>query len=317
MNKSDLIIAATARIRKMVIRHPQFDFAYNTIVDAYEMNYRVGVAQGLWLIGESGTGKSTVKRMIEEEFPPRVEDNKKIVPVLVVDTPSLPTVKNLAEAILFQLGDPLFAKGSAIEKTARILCYFLALQTKLLIIDELQHFIDQGNRRMPMEVSDWLKSLIESANISAVLMGLDRSEFILQINEQLRRRFSRRLELTPFGLEDSNQRAIFIGVLKKFEEALDLSIPMDLQQQQLIRAFHYATNGIVDYMAKLLIGAYEIAINSNRESIEGDSLERAFTERIWMHGMGNLNPFNKKFILQRLDKKGMPFFKTGMVKKDS
>jgi hypothetical protein len=316
VTKSDLIIAATARIRNLVIRHPQFDVAYNTIVHAYELNCRAGIAQGICLFGESGTGKSTVKKIFEEEFPPRFEDNRKIAPVLVVDTPSLPTVKNLAEAILFQLGDPLFAKGSAIEKTARILCYFQAFQTKLLIIDELQHFIDQGNRRMPIEVSDWLKSLIERANISAVLMGLDRSEFILQINEQLRRRFSRRLELTPFGLEDVIERGIFIGVLKNLEEALDLPIKMDLRQEQLVRSFHHATNGIVDYMVKLLIGAYEIAVNNNCKSIKLDNLEYAFTERIWINGVGNLNPFNEKFILQRLDKRGMPFFKTGMVKKD-
>jgi hypothetical protein len=317
MNKSDLIITATARIRSMVIRHPQFDFAYNTIVVAYEMNCRAGVAEGIWLVGESGTGKSTVKREIEEEFPPRIEGNKKIVPVLVVDTPSLPTVKNLAEAILFKLGDPLFAKGSAIEKTARILCYFLALQTKLLIIDELQHFIDQGNRRIPMEVSNWLKSLIESANISAVLMGLDRSEFVLQINEQLRRRFSRRLELTPFGLEDISEQGIFIGVLKTLEEALVLPVKMNFQKEELIRSFHYATNGIIDYMVKLLLGAHEVAVNSNCRSIEIDSLECAFRERIWINGVGNLNPFNAKFIFQRLDKKGMPFYKTSTVKREN
>ena len=40
--------------------------------------------------------------------------------------------------------------------------------------------------------ADWLKHLIDEVGVPTVLLGLPRLESLLQINEQLRRRFSRR-----------------------------------------------------------------------------------------------------------------------------
>ena len=214
MTSSDEFFKAVARIRNIVIRHPQFDFAYNTLVDAYEMNRQVGVAQNYLFVGESGTGKSTIKNMLVRHFPSRRTKEVSLMPILTIDTPSLPTVKNLAEELLMRLGDPQFSRGSAIDKTSRILRYLKSCEVKLMIIDELQHFIDQGNRKAPREVSDWLKSLIEQANVATVLMGLSRSEMILDVNEQLRRRFSRRIDLRPFSLTHDEDRLSFMRVLK-------------------------------------------------------------------------------------------------------
>lgn len=72
---------------------------------------------------------------------------------------------------------------------------------------------------------------------------------------------------------------------------------------------HYATNGIIDYMVKLMLGAYEVALLKFRHSIDIHSLELAFTRFIWSRSEGILNPFHLKFNWQRLDKFGMPFYK--------
>jgi DNA transposition AAA+ family ATPase len=44
-------------------------------------------------------------------------------------------------------------------------------------------------------VGDWIKSLIDQTGVPTVFLGLPRLEQILQVNEQLRRRFSRRIRL--------------------------------------------------------------------------------------------------------------------------
>ncbi|AZS51492.1 hypothetical protein DM558_12250 [Entomomonas moraniae] len=123
MDKS-LIHKTIAKIKQSVIIHPQLQQAYELIVNAYEMNCSVGIPQHLICVGDSGTGKSTLKEQIAKSFPPIVLEDRLILPVLVINTPPLPTVKNLAETVLIKLGDPLFHKGSAIDKTHRIHNFF-------------------------------------------------------------------------------------------------------------------------------------------------------------------------------------------------
>ena len=140
-----------ASLRTLFINHPQFDRAYDVVTHAYQMKTHVNSALNIICVGQSGTGKSTLKEKVKITYPAQQNDEKKIIPVLVVDTPSVPTIKNMAEEMLIQLGDPRFNKGSAIDKTNRVLNYLIKCEVKMIIFDELQHFIDQGNRRTPHE----------------------------------------------------------------------------------------------------------------------------------------------------------------------
>lgn len=309
MTKSSEFFTTIARVKKLIVRHPQFEQAYQQILNAYEMNCQVKVPQHLICVGESGTGKSTLKQELEKAYPRFMEKERAVIPVLVIDTPALPTVKNLAEAVLVKLGDPLFSKGSAIDKTHRIHTLFKGCGVKLVIFDELQHFIDQGKTYNTLKVADWLKTIIDNTQISTVLMGLERSEQILQVNEQLRRRFSRRIDLNPFDLDELEGWQYFIGILKKLDQEIGLPNSLDLTDKVLIRRIHFATNGVIDYMVKLLLAAYEVAYKSKLLGIDQNCLEIAFTKCIWVHGIDHLNPFNKAFKWLRLDKRGMPFHK--------
>ncbi|MBU1297081.1 MAG: TniB family NTP-binding protein [Gammaproteobacteria bacterium] len=296
-----------AMLRKLVINHPQFDKAYQAIVDSYQMKTYVDVPQNIICVGQSGTGKSTLKEKMKLAYP-RVQGSEKItIPILVVDTPSVPTVKNIAEEMLIQLGDPQFNRGSAIDKTNRILNYINICEVKMVIFDELQHFIDQGKRRTPHEVSDWLKTVIDKAKVSTVLMGLDRSEEILRVNEQLRRRFSRRVDIRPFDINEKESRVSFIGVIQILDEKIELPNRIDLRDKGLIKSLYFATNGIIDYLVKLFIGAYEQAIKMSYNGLTMECFRIAFTECIWVEGIGKLNPFNENFIYEKLDQVGMPF----------
>lgn len=105
MIKSPEFFKTIARVKKLIVRHPQFEQAYQQILNAYEMNCQVKTPQHLICVGESGTGKSTLKQELEKAYPRYIEKESAVIPVLVINTPALPTVKNLAEAVLVKLGD--------------------------------------------------------------------------------------------------------------------------------------------------------------------------------------------------------------------
>jgi hypothetical protein len=295
-----------AKLKKLVIPHPQYTAAFDQIIEAYQLNDIVNVQQHLLCIGSSGTGKSTLKNKIAARYPTYSTDSQKIIPVLVIDTPSLPTVKNMAEAVLVQLGDPKFSRGSAVEKTTRILFYLKACDVKLIIFDELQHFMDQGSKAAPRQVSDWLKTLIDQSGASTVLMGLEQSEYLLQINEQLRRRFSRRIDLKAFDLTLESDYWDFVRVIQTLDKALALNIPCVLTED-LVKRYHFATNGVIDYMVKLMIAAYVVSVRLQLDTINAYCLADAFNEAIWSEAPKEMNPFNGRFKFNSLTKLGMPF----------
>lgn len=308
MNKK-AYYSSVKKLNSGVIYHDEFRLAFEQIKEAYNMKQEIGIPTHIICTGESGTGKSTLKRQIAKEFPPYLIKDRKIIPILVVDTPAIPTIKSLSEAVLIELNDPLFKSGSAMEKTQRILLYLKQFNVNLIIFDELQHFIDQGKEKGLSKASDWLKMIIDHSNSSIVLMGLTRSEYLLTINEQLRRRFSSRIALPPFSINNMKSIKIFATVLSVIEKNIDFPCSFTVKNSSNISTFYYATNGIISYIIKLYEGAIEYAFKNKLETIDRLCFEYAFTYKIWNLGVNEFNPFHSKFNNQRLDRPNMPFYK--------
>ena len=294
-------------LKNTVIRYPQFEFAYQEIKNSFYLKQSLDVVQHIFCLGAAGTGKSTLKQQIEKCYPRQMDCDTPDIPVLIVNIPAIPTVKNVAETMLATLGDPVADKGSTASKIIRILHYLKVCKTQLIIFDELQHFIDQGKKNTPYQVSDWLKTLVDQSNIPTVLMGLERSEQILQINEQLRRRFNRKIFLNPFSINDQKEYEIFAGIILKLQQLLNYSVNFDLQDVTNLKMIHYATNGIIDYMVKIMLGAYQVALEAGKNAITQDDFYHAFKRFIWNDVTDQLNPFHTAFSWQPLTKLNMPF----------
>lgn len=297
-----------ALISKTIVRHPKYEEAVNTIEEVFRMRNSVGICNHLFCIGPSGTGKSTIKKQLREKYPAVVCDDRTCRPYICSDTPSKPTIGNMAEELLMELGEPNYSRGSVAQKTNRVLALLKQLDVKLVVLDELQHFIDHGNKRTATEVSDWLKRLVDNSNTCFVLMGLERAGEILRANEQLRRRFSQQVILMPFSIDKKVEAGVFARVFQHLDMQLGLEQPIELTPN-LVKQLHFATNGIMDYMVKLIIGAFQLSKLNQQNKISVDVLEAAFTKCIWTEGIGKLNPFNAKFCWLRLTKPGMPFYR--------
>jgi len=293
-------------IRDRIIEYPVYQSAVSRLERLHRRALASGQPGGLLVTGLSGAGKTTVRDEYERRFPKVDEGTVTCIPVLCVDTPAAPTVKNLAEAILIALGDPMSHRGSAERKTQRICAYLRLCKVEMLLIDEFQHFVEHGHRNEVRQVTDWLKSLINHAAIPVVLFGLPECKQVLQLNSQLARRFSAQYYLRPFQFESEEEIQEFRGVLHAVEQLLPLpSVP--LSTPNMAQRFFYATNGLIDYICKITDGAVQAAHYRGSSHLDTAIYAEAFEEEVWREVSPALNPFLAGSGLRPLTRPGEPF----------
>lgn len=307
MNPCEIYIALQ-RFDEEYIPFPPFVTAAQSIEANLAIYRETGLAQHLLVLGESGTGKSSLCRWIGQKYPRFEIPDRDILPALIVAIPPAATIASVAESMLARLGDPSPTMGSTSAKTARVILLCKACRVEIVLFDEAQHVHDRGKAATHYMVGDWIKNLIDEMGVPTVFLGLPRLEHLLQVNEQLRRRFSRRLRL---ALGQSEIESIHNECLQLFI-SLGACIPLPLSPgqygwEELGMRLYYASDGRVAYIKKLLSCALRYAMEMQISEIRPEVLEHVFTSEVWWEGIGRLNPFNHEFIFRRLDRGNEPF----------
>lgn len=296
---------AAFTVRNATIEHPNFCEAIRQIAFIHHRGQEAKVAEGLLLVAQTGSGKTTALIYYASRFPREMCGGVRQTIVLLVTTPEHPTVKSLAEAILVALGDPAAEKGSTQTKTRRILYFLERCGVQLLLIDEFQHFSEGRRVAESRRVTDWLKNLFNFACIPVVLCGLPRSIAVVNGNPQLRRRFSSPLYLAPFRFDTKEERRIFRGVLLQIHKAMPVECP-PLHAGGLSRRFYYASCGLFDYVVKIVDRAVSMLKASGQRAITQEMFAVAFREAVWRDAPDALNPFVAS-ELRELKLQGEPF----------
>lgn len=296
------------RFEEENIPFPPFMLALNAIEEQLATYRQTGLAQHLLVLGESGTGKSTLCRLLVERNPRQVLAERDVVPVLSVSVPAGATITNVASEILAALGDPHPSAGTVAVKTRRVLVLCRSCGVELVLFDEAQHLHDRGQIATHYLVGDWIKRLIDDLAVPSVFLGLPRLQRLLTVNEQLRRRFSRRVMLAlgqnPEVAIESECLQLFISLVACFPIPIDYG---DYGSGELGQRLYCASDGRVAYIKKLLQSVLMQAHTAKLDRVMPPDLEEAFTRDIWWEGIGKLNPFNPAFEFRRLDRAGEPF----------
>lgn len=304
----DRIENTVMTFRANLVQHASFTKAFKEITHCHRMGrYRFEEPSCLLITAESGCGKSTLRKEYAKQYPRFEREDRTVIPVLHLELPSHPTIKNVAECMLIELGDPFAEKGSAEGKTARIVTLMRECGVELVILDEFQHIVDRSSEKVEYKVADWLKSVINRSKVPFVLMGLPRCKRILDVNEQLRRRFLPRVELHRFRMSRMRERQQFAGVLKGLEKSLPLQAPSALTDKDVIPRIYYATHGVIDHTMKLVSESLNIVLSDGRPTIDEDALREAFERVIWQEATDKDNPFHPAFTERHLNKVGEPF----------
>jgi hypothetical protein len=231
-----------------------------------------------------------------------------VVPVLHVPIPSAATIASVADAMLTRLGDPGITVGTISARTARAIKLARALKVEVLLFDEAQHIQDRGQSPTQYMVGDWLKTVIDEVAVPTVLLGLPRTENLLQVNEQFRRRFTRRRDMRMGQDTDTPIESECLQLFICLAETLPMAITAGtFGWEELWSRVYYASDGRVAYVKKLLAGAIRLAIERDSKEIDPTLLKEAFTREIWWDGINALNPFANEFCFRRLNRPNEPF----------
>ncbi|HWS99700.1 MAG TPA: TniB family NTP-binding protein [Pyrinomonadaceae bacterium] len=289
-------VSAEERIRlteQIYISYPRLKEVEQKIAYCHEFSKMSAEPVNLLIQGETGTGKTTCLKRYEHRYPRYETEEGAIVPVISAAIPVPATVKSLVTKLLIGLGDPLAEKGTVVNQTLRFLRLIKACDVQLIILDEFQHVIDRDSDKVLKTVSDWLKNLINESKIPIVLIGMPYCDVILEANAQLKRRFSSRISIEPFGWDTNEQRQDF----RKFLRAVDVKLPLEkrsnLADEDMAYRFFCASDGTVANVMQVARRATTLAIDRSMKSLDLAVLAEAYDERLAANYPQKPNPFTE------------------------
>lgn len=271
------------------VLYPRFKEILAAIDDCHQFSNLKDEPECLFLKGETGAGKTTILKSYAQNYPRYQTQDSTIVPVLEVTIPSPATVKSVVTKLLWELGDPVYDRGTISNQTIRLIGLMRDCGVSLVFLDEFQHFIDRDSAKVLKTVSDWLKDLILDTKVPVVLIGLPEAETVFQFNPQLSRRFANRHNLSPFSWSDSGRE--FRTFLHAVESQLPLIEESALAGEEMALRFYYAADGIVAYVMKLIRYGTYLALKHGQEKLDLNVLALAFEKYVKADKPSKKNPF--------------------------
>ncbi|MEB8432593.1 TniB family NTP-binding protein [Cocleimonas sp. KMM 6892] len=256
------------------------------------------------LTGHAGTGKTTACNAVvskhKRSFEVRNNCEVTIIPAFYSLIPSPVTTKGVASALLRSLGDSNPTRGTSLELTYRLEELLRRCETKVIILDELQHLLKHDSYGNNHNVKDWLKSIINEFKVPIVIVGTPECIDIINTDSQLARRFTNRFNLN--NLEFGNERK---GDFRKFVEQLALTFTHELKLQS-VPDFKNRQNSLIIYAAtggnpadttRLFKTAALNALEEKKEMLELIDFELAYSELVLPNSLSlgsvkkRINPF--------------------------
>jgi hypothetical protein len=283
-----------AYVETIRIWYPRMRLIYDAIAHIHDFNKLSAEPQCLMVVGPTGAGKSTLLRSYTATYPrePRLEVDR--LPVLEVTVPARATIRNFATRLLLAVGDPLADKGTIGAMENRLLRFMKQCEVELLVLDDLQHFVDRDSERVLHDISNWLKNLVKETHTACVIAGLPEAELVLNANPQLGRLFGDPHVLHPFTWDANRPETVaeFRLFLQTLEGMLPLPDRLPLTSVDVAWRCYVASEGCMAYLMNLIRRATQRALVLERPALDLTLLAEAFDHRLAGQRRGVPNPFS-------------------------
>jgi type II secretory pathway predicted ATPase ExeA len=240
----------------------------------------------LLVVGDTGNGKTHIIRRFAGGHPyyTREEDGHLIAPVIYLQAPTDADERSFYHALLDITGTPYRAADRVDRKQRQVINTLRHLETRLLIIDEIQHVL-AGNRTRQRQFLNVLKYLSNELMLPLVGAGIGTAFNAIRNDEQLASRFE------PIGLPRWKMGEEYLRLLLTFERLLPLKKPSNLAEEKLAYKLLSMSEGNLGELTKILQRAAIQAIHMQEERISlamlgqldySPNTERASYEKLMM-----------------------------------
>lgn len=272
MAQATAMLSTGERMKKLQgdywIGYSYAEQALSRLQDLLECSKRIRMPNML-LIGPTNNGKTMiVERFRRQHTPYESEDkNHEIIPVLMVQMPSLPTTQRFYSAILSALGSPIVTYPSATKSEVMVLKLLRSVQTKILIIDEIHNLL-AGRADKQREFLNILRFLGNELQLSVVGVGTKDAYLAIRSDDQLENRFE------PFILPLWKNDHELMRLLVSFQKTLPLQKASNLLNPDIRSMILTRSEGTIGEISALLTKATCTAIYSGKEYIDYKTLEQ-------------------------------------------
>lgn len=282
-----------AYVENIRIWYPRMTTIFEAIRTCHDLNPVSAEPQCLMLTGPTGVGKSTLLNSYAALYPSVMLAEVTRSPLLKVTVPAKATIRNFITRLLVGVGDPLADKGTVGSMELRLLHLMAVCQVEVLMVDDLQHFVDRDSERVLHDISNWLKNLVKATGVTCVIAGLPEAEAVLSANPQLGRLFGDPHCLHPFTWDNQHPETIqeFRTFLKTLESLLPLPQPSHLASMETAWRCFVASGGCMAYVMNLVRRATYYAIQQGGLALDARLLAMAFDNRLSGKRRGLANPF--------------------------
>jgi hypothetical protein len=205
------------------------------------------------------------------------------------------------------LGDPCWESGSAKKNRRRALELLSRCETWLLLIDNF-HDIPERRRTPGVRViGNWFRDFLDEVHLVMVGLGLEAAEEVMLFNNQVHRRIMATKRIDYFTIDTAAHAKVWVQLLHDLDSAMPLALASNLDSKDFRWRLYFATNGIFDYLTKLLEQALCVAVARGSERIDTQDLFAAYVK---CHGevLPETNPFSSTFAPRHLNRPREPFY---------
>lgn len=262
---------AVAELELTIVPHAQITEALEALAalqarsTAKAKKGRTLKARGLLITGHAGAGKTTVIEYWKEIHPDIETDEGVIKPVLYVKVPETPTKRAIVAAILGAMGYNAPKDINSFDIIEEIRKKVELLGVLLIILDEAHHVLESKD---PVDVSEFLKSLLNAIEVGIVLSGAP-SLNELKTSAQFSRRLMPDVRLRPYNWCNTVERLEYLTFLGSIEkQCIDLPEPSNLKDEDIARRLYVASRGEIGLVTKYVSQALQWATTRNLPRID-------------------------------------------------
>lgn len=252
------------------IRHPRAQAALDKLEQVLTFGPGRVRPPNVLIVGPTNNGKTMVAEKFRRMHPPETSKNgeHEIIPVTFMQMPTEPSVRRFYASALDALNAPISRNNSTDRLERQTLDLLRAVQTRMIIIDELHNLLSGAHSRRA-EFLNMLRFLGNELRIPIVGLGTKHAQIAIRSDGQLENRF----EPVPLPVWEDNLE--FARLLSSFEHALPLREASALAASAELRSLILRrTGGLIGEVSAMLTSAAAFALMQGQERIDLSMLER-------------------------------------------